>query len=58
MAQQVKDVVLLQLWHRFSPWPGNFHMLQVQTKKKISFKHILILNMTTMYQHSARYCRY
>ena len=19
-----------QLWFRFSPWPGNFHMLQVQ----------------------------
>ena len=39
MAQQVKDVVLLQLWHRFSPWPGNFHMLQMQTKKKKNFIH-------------------
>ena len=40
VAQQVKDLVLsLQwlrslLWHGFNPWPGNFHMLQVQPKKK------------------------
>ena len=36
VAQGVKDPMLLQLWHRsqlrlrFSPWPGNFHMLPVQ----------------------------
>ena len=32
MAQWAKDLALLLLWlrsvlwHRFSPWPGNFHM--------------------------------
>ena len=25
--QWVKDLVLLQLWLGFHPWPGNFHML-------------------------------
>ena len=25
-----KDLVLLQLWHRFNAWPGNFYTLQVQ----------------------------
>ena len=40
--QWVKDLVLsLQwlrslLWHRFDPWPGNFHMLWVWQKKKIA----------------------
>lgn len=40
MARWVKDPVLMQLWHRshlqlgFFPWFGNFHMLQVQQKKK------------------------
>ena len=40
MAQQVKDPVLsllwfwLQPWLGFDPWPGNFHMLRVQPKKK------------------------
>ena len=40
MVQWCKDLVLLQLWHRsqlqlrFDPWPGNFHMLWVQLKKK------------------------
>ena len=39
VVQWVKDLVLLQLWHRlqlqleFDPWPGNFHMLQVWPKK-------------------------
>ena len=38
--QHVKDLVLsLQwlwslLWHRFDPWPRNFHMPGVRTKKK------------------------
>ena len=42
MAQQVKDLVLslqwlwLLLWHRFSPWPGNFHMQQASQKKESS----------------------
>ena len=40
VAQQVKDLALslpwfrLLLWHRFDPWPGNFHMLWLQPKKK------------------------
>ena len=40
MAQQVKDPALsLQwlrslLWHRFNPWPRNFHMPQVRHKKR------------------------
>ena len=40
MAPWVKDLVVsLQwlrslLWCRFDPWPGNFHMLLVQPKKK------------------------
>ena len=29
MVQQVKDLVLLWLWHGFDPWPGNIHMLWV-----------------------------
>ena len=34
---QLKDLVLSLyrlrslLWHRFDPWPGNFHMLWVHT---------------------------
>ena len=40
MAQQVKDPALSPqppgslLWHRFDPWPGNFHMPGVWQKKK------------------------
>ena len=40
LASLVKDPALLQLWHRpqlwlgFDPWPGNFHTLQVWSKKK------------------------
>ena len=36
----VKDPALslqrlrLLLWHRCDPWPRNFHMLQVEPKKK------------------------
>ena len=47
MAQRVKDLALPQLWGRsllwfgFDPWPGNFHMLQVQPFKK---KKVLTLN--------------
>ena len=39
MTQRVKDLVLSLeqftslLWHRFSPWSGDFHMLQVQPKE-------------------------
>ena len=40
MAQRVKDLVLsLQwlrslLWHRFQPWPRNFHMPWAWPKRK------------------------
>ena len=40
VAQQIKDLVLslqwlrLLLWRGFDPWPGKFHMLQAQPKKK------------------------
>ena len=39
-AHEVKEPVLsllwlwLQLWHRFDPWPRNFHMWWAQPKKK------------------------
>ena len=29
--------------HRFDPWPGNFHMLQVWTKKKKRIKHSFMI---------------
>ena len=32
MAQQVKDLALSLLQHRFIPWPGNFHMPWVRPK--------------------------
>jgi len=40
VIQWVKDSALpqlwrrLQLWHGFSPWPGNLHMPQMRPKKK------------------------
>ena len=40
VVQRVKDLVLsLQqfrslLWHKFSSWPGNFHMTGARLKKK------------------------
>ena len=34
MAQQVRDLELSLLWHRFAPWPKNFHMLQARPKRK------------------------
>ena len=40
LVQWVKDLVLsmqqlgLLLWHKFDPWPRNFHMPQVWPKKK------------------------
>ena len=41
VAQWVKDLELSlkQLrplfWYRFEPWPGNFHMTWVQSKRKV-----------------------
>ena len=43
-VQRVKDPVLLMLWRRsqlrlgFDPWPGNFHTLWLQPKKKTKTK--------------------
>ena len=34
VAQCVKALPWLQLWPRVHPWPRNFHMLQVQAKKR------------------------
>ena len=45
LAQWIKDLVLLQLWHRsqlwlrFNPWPRNFHMLPVPSQKKKKNTH-------------------
>ena len=42
-AKCIKDLALLQLWHRlplqlgFNPWPRNFYMLQGQQKRKKKF---------------------
>lgn len=39
-AQRVKDLALLELWHRlqlqhdFDPWPSNFHLPRVWAKKE------------------------
>ena len=33
LVQHVKDSVFMQLWHRFDPWPGNFHMPWGKKKK-------------------------
>ena len=40
MTQQVRDLALSRLWlgsllwHKFDPWPRNFHMPRLQPKKK------------------------
>ena len=34
MAHLVKDLALSLLWCRLNPWPGNFHVLWVQPRKK------------------------
>ena len=45
VAQQVKEPALsLQqlgslLWHGFDPWPGNFCMLQLQSKNTSNTEH-------------------
>ena len=50
MAQQVKDStssllwLSLQLWHRFDPWPRNFHMLWTWPPKKEQVKIMLIIS--------------
>ena len=48
VAQWVKDLTFWQLWYRLqlwlglSPWPGNFHMLQVSPNKEKK-KGVIIL---------------
>ena len=36
----LKDLALPQLWLRFTPWPGNFHVLRVKnkTQKTVHFQ--------------------
>ena len=35
VAQWIDDLACLwRHWFRFSPWPGNFHMLQVCPKER------------------------
>ena len=40
MVQQVKELMLSLLWHRFNPWPGNLCMLSVNRKKKYIYIYI------------------
>ena len=43
MAQKVKDLALLLLWHRLDSWYGNCHMPPdgpKKKKKKVMFKEI------------------
>lgn len=46
-AQQVKDLVLPHLWHRFDPRPGNFHTVPVRPKEKCKFYGMSIISSTT-----------
>jgi len=34
VAQWVKGLALLLLWHRLNPWPRNFHIPWMQPQKK------------------------
>ena len=61
MARWVKDLMLLQLWHRshlwfrFYHWPGNFHMPQMQPKNKIRSKFKIIqVNLFTKQKQTHR----
>ena len=43
LAQWVKDLALLLLWHGFDSWPGNFHMPPVQPpspKRNLNSTHL------------------
>ena len=64
LVQWVKDLALLQLWHRlqlwlgFSPWPENFQMLWRWPKKKKkglfkSYVHLLIFFIVFFDYHRA-----
>ena len=61
VAQEVKEPALLlpqlrsPLWHRFDPWPRNFHMLQAQLKKKKKMKnHYKLIRLSRIKQTKAR----
>ena len=53
MSQQVMDpaLSLLQLewllWHRFHSWPGNFHVLWVQPKRKKKNRNQMVVFIAT-----------
>ena len=36
VSQQVEDPELSLMWHRFSLWPNDFHMLQAGPKNKLN----------------------
>lgn len=66
MAQWIKDpVVLLQqlgslLWHRFHPWPKNFHMpwvWQNKKKEKTSLVPVTPIDPNMLTQKSAWFLR-
>ena len=63
MAQQVKDPVLslqqLRLLprHSFHPWTGNFHMPQVQPKKKKEKKRVEVKKQTGRGEWTEEYSR-
>lgn len=40
VAQQVRNPVLLLLWHRFDPRPGNFCMRQVRPPPNFTLKYV------------------
>ena len=55
----IKDLVSsLLLWHRFSPWPGNFHMPQTRPKKRENHTNAYYMKMAKELQpmYSVEYC--
>ena len=57
VAQQVKDLTLSLLWHRFDPQPGNFCMPWAQPKEKKSKQYEFLSEFGYMYLRCARWCR-
>ena len=55
LVQWIKNLELLQLWHRshlwlgFDPWPRNFHVPRRQLKKKKNNKNCLPLQGSILY---------
>ena len=48
VVEWVKDLVVLLLWLRFCPWHGDFHMLQIQSKKKKKITGVPIMGQWLM----------